>query len=151
MISCPYTVGELLSHAPPMILIDEAIGIEDKGFVAAVNIGPQSRFFVPGQGVPAHVGLEYMAQTCGLYAGFASRRRNEPVRIGFLLGTRNFHAAVDWFASGARLIVRACETFCETPMGVFDCSIACDGLKIATATLNVYQPREDVRAKGVTG
>lgn len=151
MIPCPYAASELLAHAPPMILIDEALGWAPGMFEAAVNVSAQSPFSLEGQGVPAYVGVEYMAQTCGLYAGFEARRRNQPVRIGFLLGTRNFHTDVDWFALGDRLIVRVCQTFCEAPMGVFDCAIVRDEREIASARLNVYQPLEDPKQRLARG
>ena len=38
----------------------------------------------------AWVGLEYMAQAIGAYAGYTARLRGEPVRIGYLLGTRRY-------------------------------------------------------------
>ncbi|MGB8600653.1 MAG: hypothetical protein WCD42_00485 [Rhizomicrobium sp.] len=142
MTDCPYTVAELLPHAPPMILIGDIVGFSDTGCTAALGITAQSRFFEPGKGVPAYVGLEYMAQTCGLFAGLRARSQNLPVRIGYLLGTRDFHSEEGWFAPGTDLRVEVTEIMHDDPMGVFDCRICSAGRTIVTARLNVYQPPE---------
>jgi predicted hotdog family 3-hydroxylacyl-ACP dehydratase len=144
MNTCPYTAGDLLFHTPPMILIDDIVGWAPGEFAAAVNISERTRFYVEGKGVPAYVGIEYMAQTCGLYAGFESKQQGRPVRLGFLLGSRNFHTDADWFSPGERLIVTVRETYRQEPMGIFDCTIECDAKRVATARLSVYQPKKDV-------
>lgn len=140
MFECPYSVREMLPHEPPMILLDEVIGILDDGLVAAVTIDRQKRFFVEGKGMPAYVGVEYMAQTCGLYAGYLALSQQQPVEIAYLLGTRDYQTACGWFAPGMRLLVRVKEVLREKPVGAFDCSIDCDGQPVATARLSVYQP-----------
>ena len=43
-----------------------------------------------------------MAQACAAYAGREALDGDQPVRIGFLLGTRDFHANRAWFAAGER-------------------------------------------------
>ena len=68
-----------------------------------------------------------------------------PVRIGYLLGTRNFHAETGWFPPGMRLVVHADEVFRDEPMGVFSCRIEAAGRMLETAQLNVYQPPEGDR------
>jgi predicted hotdog family 3-hydroxylacyl-ACP dehydratase len=140
MSDCPYMLAELLPHAPPMILLDEIVDCTADGCVAAVAISPQSRFYIEDRGVPSYAGLEYMAQTCGLHVGRLARSQGLPVRIGYLLGTRDFHVEIGWFPPGMRLTVHVTEVLREEPMGVFDCRIVCEGRTIASARLNVYQP-----------
>lgn len=142
MANCPYTVAELLPHAPPMILVDDIVGFSDTGCTTTLVITAQSRFFEPGKGVPAYVGLEYMAQTCGLFAGLRARCHALPVRIGYLLGTRDFHSEEGWFTPDMRLHVEVTEILHSDPMGVFDCRISSAGRSIVTARINVYQPPE---------
>lgn len=140
MRDCPYTVAQLLPHAPPMILIEQLTGLCETGCSASLIITPQSRFYVPDKGVPSYVGLEYMAQTCGAFVGYLARNSGQPVRIGYLLGTRNFHSETGWFRAGQHLIVDVTEILHDEPMAVFDCRISEDAATIATARLNVYQP-----------
>lgn len=142
MRACAYPVADLLPHAPPMVLLDSVIGWDKGRLDAAVAIRPGIPFFRSGKGVPAHVGIEYMAQACGACAGLEALETGEAVRIGFLLGTRRYRAAVDWFTDGAQLTVSVSEMFRDGSMGAFDCSILINGREVATAQLNVYQPNE---------
>ncbi len=103
---------------------------------------PEARSFIENDGIPAYVGLEYMAQTCGVYAGIEALNLGQPVRLGFLLGTRNFHASANWFCSGDRLVVDATETYRHETMGVFDCRITLNATEVASAQLNLYQPED---------
>jgi predicted hotdog family 3-hydroxylacyl-ACP dehydratase len=142
MVERVYTAAELLPHRPPAILIDGIEGWTEKGVAAWVAVTPASRFFVAGRGVPGYVGLEYMAQAAGLYAGRLAKESGLPVRIGYLLGTRNFHAAAGWFPPGMRLVVHADLVLRDEPVGVFSCRIEAGGRMLAAADLNVYQPPE---------
>jgi predicted hotdog family 3-hydroxylacyl-ACP dehydratase len=142
MRDCPYTIADLLPHAAPMVLLDRVIGWDDGRLEASVAIRPDSRFLEPGMGVPCHVGIEYMAQACGAYAGLQAKHAGKPVRVGFLLGTRQYVSKAAWFRLGETLTVCIAEVLRESAMGVFDCRISCDGSDVATARLNVYQPDE---------
>ncbi len=134
-----YSVAELLPHRPPMILLDEIVSYDQASMVASVTVSEATLFLEP-QGVPVHVGLEYMAQACGAYAGAVARERGEPVRVGFLLGTRQYRAHVPCFRLGERLIVSATLLYQDEQMGAFDCRIEVHGKLAAEAQLNVYQP-----------
>jgi len=136
-----YSIEDLLPHAAPAILLDQVVGYGEKFAEAQINIRSELPFFIPGKGIPAHVGLEYMAQCCGVYAGLYGKEQNEPVRLGFLLGTRNFLSTMDWFAEGTTLTIRAQEDFNHDGIGRFACAIHFNDVSIATADLTVYQPQ----------
>lgn len=142
MRACLHAIAELLPHQPPMILLNAVTGWSPGGLEAAVEILPSSRFFQPGSGVPAHVGIEYMAQACGAYAGLEAKEAGQPIRIGFLLGTRNYASRVSWFTAGERLTINVIEILRQGSMGVFDCRISSGGREVASARLNVYQPSD---------
>ena len=59
------------------------INATDAGSVSEVTIGPQTLFIGPG-GVPAFVGLEYMAQAVTAYGGYKSYLAGEPIAVGFV-------------------------------------------------------------------
>jgi len=138
MRACPYPVVDLLPHKPPMILIDAVQGWEQGRLEASVAIRPGIPFYEPAQGVPAHVGIEYMAQACGAYAGLEAMTAGLLVQVGLLLGTRRYLSTVGWFEPGQHLLVRISELFRDGAIGMFDCRIECEGRELATAQLSVY-------------
>jgi len=138
MRACPYPVADLLPHKPPMVLIDAVRGWDEGLLDASVTIRPGIPFHDPARGVPAYVGIEYMAQACGAYAGLEAVSAGQPVRIGLLLGTRRYAATVGWFEPDQELLVRIRELFRDGSIGMFDCRIECEGRELATAQLSVY-------------
>jgi predicted hotdog family 3-hydroxylacyl-ACP dehydratase len=141
---CLYPVAQLLPHAAPMLLLDEAIAYGDDAIQTGVTVRPESIFFRAGRGIPAHVALEWMAQTCGAYIGVVALQQQQPVRIGYLLGTRDFQCGRAWFSLGEHLHVHARLLFRDDEMGVFDCRVAesATDFDLARAQLTVYQPAE---------
>ncbi len=150
MTACPYTPAQLLPHAAPMLLLDRVLDWSPEGLVGAeVVIGPDTPFLEPQRGVPAHVGLEWMAQCCGLFAGLEAKAGGKPVRVGYLLGTRRYQAHRPWFGLGERLRVEARLVLRDGGMAVFDCAVRDTGDHavrgddkgtVATAQLTLYQP-----------
>ncbi len=140
-------VAELLPHAPPMVLLDQVVGRTDISVTAHLTIRRDAPFFVTGQGIPGHIGIEYMAQACGVFAGLQARLAGEPVRLGFLLGTRRYQAFAAWLQEGWELTVTASVVFREGQMGVFDCHIRRGEIDVATAQITVYQPDEATAAR----
>lgn len=145
---CLHPIERLLPHAAPMILIDKVVGWSETALVAAVTVRADSMFFQAGKGMPAHLAIEWMAQSCGALTGIQAVETGEPVRIGFLLGTRNFTAVVPWFALGSTLQVTVTATFRDEEMAVMDCTVAEAGVVKAQAQLTVYQPRDLAKILG---
>jgi predicted hotdog family 3-hydroxylacyl-ACP dehydratase len=142
MKTCPYPIAEIVPHAAPMILLDEALDYDETNLRAAVTIRETSIFF-DGGFVPAYVGIEYMAQACGAHVGVLARDSGVPVRVGFLLGTRQYKIHVPQFRLGERLIVSVALIYRDDEMGSFDCRIDIGDRCAGEARLNVYQPRDD--------
>ena len=138
MQPCSYAAVDLLPHKPPMVLIDAVRAWGEGRLEATVAVRPGISFFVPEQGVPAYVGMEYMAQACGAYAGLQAMVAGEPVRVGLLLGTRRYLAQVGWFEPGQALDIKIVELFRDGSIGMFDCRIEHEGRTLATAQLSVY-------------
>jgi predicted hotdog family 3-hydroxylacyl-ACP dehydratase len=138
----PYAIDALLPHKPPMIVLDKVIGYDHTGLVASVTITNSSMWLSP-DGVPGYVGIEYMAQACGAWAGAQALDAGEPVKIGFLLGTRLCRVLVPCFRIGDRLMIAASIVFHDEQMAAFDCRIEIDGKLAADAQLKVYQPGDN--------
>lgn len=123
-----------------MCLLDKILGVETEQFLASVKISEASPFYQHG-GVPAWIGIEYMAQAIAARAGVLATIRGEPIKIGFLLGSRNYKAKVHSFEKGEVLAVSVREVLIDpTGLAVYDCQISLDGNELASAKLNVFQP-----------
>lgn len=137
----------LLPHRPPMILLDEVVDYGDDFAIARVAIQRASRFFDDRlDAVPAWIGIEYMAQTIGIWAGERQLRAGCVVGVAFLLGTRCYRSNVHAFAPGSVLTIRADVLYCESGgLGSFGCRI--DGLDTGgspievTARINALGPQ----------
>lgn len=134
------SVEDLIRHRAPMLLIDRLVEASDVHAIGEVRIGEGSSFYRSGHGVPAYVGLEYMAQTVAAYDGAHRAATGASPEIGFLLGTRRYAATRDYFLPGELLSIRADMVFSENGMASFECSISIDGATCVTAALNVYRP-----------
>jgi predicted hotdog family 3-hydroxylacyl-ACP dehydratase len=135
-------IKTLVPHSGTMSLLDALLAADAEALSARVEVKPQTLFSSGGE-VGAWVGVEYMAQAVAAHAGYKARLRGEPVRVGFLLGTRRFACAVPAFAVGSVLDIHVrCALQGETGLGAFDCSItdANDGAELANATITVFQP-----------
>lgn len=141
MTPVPWSVPELLPHSRVMVLIDDVLEAGEGWVCAGLRIAEDSLFYEPGFGVPAWVGIEYMAQTVALYSGLQSKRAGEEVRIGLLLGTRRYEAMTDYFPLGSYLRVHVQEEWQDGQMAVFDCRVEHDEC-LAKARLNVFSPRD---------
>ena len=131
----------LMVHRAPMLLIDELLESGANHATTAVWIKPDM-LFVQEQGLPCWVGIELMAQTVSLLAGVRGKFSGHPPQIGFLLGTRRFHAPMSHFAVGSRLRIHVQESYVDTnKLGQYDCRIDSEQGSIE-AKLNVYQPSD---------
>ena len=134
-------IHDLVPHSGAMSLLGSFVEADEESLVAEVAITPETLFCSDGA-VGAWVGVEYMAQAVAAHAGWCARRRGEPVRVGFLLGSRKYACSVAAFAVGSVLRVavrRALQG--ENGLGAFDCRIEDgSGAELATATVTVYQP-----------
>ena len=131
-------VAELIPHSGSMVLLDRIIDYDDQGLTAELVVCGDG-LLGDDQSVPAWVGIEYMAQTIAAYAGVMAKQVSEPIRLGFLLGTRRYNSNVAAFKVGSTLTIRVKNIMQDDNLAVFDCRILGGGVEV-TANLNVYQP-----------
>ena len=133
-------IRSLVPHAGPMVLLDRVISVDEDSLLAEVRIRSDS-LFCNTDGVGAWVGIEYMAQAIGAWAGYIAQLRGEPVKLGFLLGTRRYDCSRPIFVSGSVLRVHIQRVFQdENGLGSFECYIDDEEGRIATAAVSVFQP-----------
>ena len=133
-------IAQFVPHTGPMRWLDRIAEYGDGWLEAEATIRPSGPLG-DGTGVGAWTGIEYMAQTVAAYAGLRARMRNEPVKIGLLVGTRRYRGRWSLFPVGSRLRVRVTHDYsADNGLSVFDCRIICDEVEVATAVLSVFQP-----------
>lgn len=133
-------IADYIPHRGKMLLLDRLIKADNDHAVAAVTITRDS-LFVTENGVPASVGIEYMAQTVAAYSGAKDRQLGKPIKLGLLLGSRRYDSQTAYFNVGDELRITVSPVYMEdNSLGVFSCQIDCHGQTIVTAMLNVLQP-----------
>jgi predicted hotdog family 3-hydroxylacyl-ACP dehydratase len=134
-----YRVADLVPHSGRMSLLSEIVDYGDDWLQAEVVISRDSTF-ADALGVPAWIGLEYMAQAIAAYSGLEQRLLGGKPKIGFLLGSRNYECNVERFAIGQTVRVRVQpEMIGSNGLNVFNCELEGDGVS-AQAVVNVFQP-----------
>jgi predicted hotdog family 3-hydroxylacyl-ACP dehydratase len=134
-------IADYLPHRPPMILLDRVIEANRSHIVCEVTIQVDSPF-CNGAGVPGWVGIEYMAQTIGVLSGWRAQAEQSPVKVGFLVGTRQYQSHVPLFHVGDVLRITADEEVSDSNgVNAMHCMVHdVTGTLLAEASLLVFQP-----------
>lgn len=136
-------LDELIPQSGPMRLIDFVISEVAETVSVAAIVRSTNIFFEPSRGVPAYIGLEFMAQAISAYDGLERWRSGLPPAIGFLLGCRRYSTTRRYFSEGETLVIEVTSLLGEGALASFDCHIKdAGGLEIASGVINVYRPRD---------
>lgn len=131
-------------HRAPMLFLDRLTAIGAEFAECEWEVREDFPLVVPGHGVPAYAGIEYMAQCVAVHSGARASVRGLEPPLGLLLGTRNYECAVPYFEVGDRFRA-ACEELVRDSqgMGSFACRIESEGTVIAKANLAVFETPEE--------
>lgn len=136
-------IEQLLPHRPPMILIDRLVEATEQEGTCEVTITPQS-MFLEASGVPAFVGLEYMAQSVAAFGGYHSYLVNAPITVGLLMGTRRWETSCEFFELGQTLRIHVSHIWGKHELMRFHCTITSEAASeplLQQADLSVFKPR----------
>ena len=137
-------IRSLVPHSGAMVLLDRLVDADRHNLCAEVSINADT-LFCDGAAVGAWVGIEYMAQAIAAHAGYLAHMRGEPVKVGFLLGSRRYECSEAEFPVGSVLHVHVHEELQgENGLGAFACRIeeaSRPGQVLAQATVTMFQPR----------
>lgn len=134
-------IATLLPHESPMILIDKLVDVVGLTIHCQVCINANGMFFDKEiNGVPAWVGIEFMAQTVAAWSGYQCLLEGNSSPIGFLLGSRRYNCECDVFKQHQLLDIYAEQLMESDGMTAFLCRIECDGKEIVTSQLNAFVP-----------
>jgi predicted hotdog family 3-hydroxylacyl-ACP dehydratase len=131
-------IAELIPHSGRMVLLDNIIDADEHSLSAELTVRNDG-LLGDANSVPAYAGIEYMAQAIAAFAGIQAQQADEPIKIGFLLGTRRYASNVSSFAVGTRLTIHIKNIMQDEKLGVFDCKIIATDIEVI-ANLTVYQP-----------
>ena len=138
-----FNVASLVPHSPPMLLLDRIISADHESMQSEVTIQPDT-LFCRSSVVGAWVGIEYMAQTVAAHAGYLDKLRQQPIKPGFLLGTRQYKCKTDKFTVGMTLRITVCRQYLsDQGLGSYQCAISCFDKELAKATVTVFQPMSE--------
>ena len=140
---CEIPVAELIPHDGNMVLLDQLISASESNATAKLIVRNEGLFH-GAPDLPAWVGIELMAQVIAAWAGAKARAKDEPVKVGFLIGTRKYESAVPCFKAGEELTINIeCAFQDSNGMASFDCDIRnANDEQLVNANINVYQPDE---------
>lgn len=137
-----YKIEQVIPHRGAMRLIDRLLDWDGQRVAVELTVPVDGPFHEPA-GMPAWVGIEYMAQAIAAWAGCQARTRGEEPKIGFLLGSRRYTAETGHFPVGTVLRVEAeCELFGDNGLGMFACRILDGERVLASANVSVYEPAD---------
>ena len=135
--------AEFVLHRRPMLLLDRLVDIGPEFTCCEWQVSEQSEFLHPGSGVPAYVGIEFMAQCVAVHAGARARVRGLAPPLGFLLGTRHFKAKTKYFELGASYQTTCKELIRDSSgMGSYECNIRFQDGTVAEARLAVLEKEQ---------
>lgn len=133
-------VSEFVLHREPMLLLDRLVSLDLDSAVCAWQVRQDNEFLLPGLGVPAYIGIEYMAQCMAVHAGACARALGSAPPQGFLLGTRKYRCDVPYFIPGSTYQA-SCQKLISNLDGMcsFDCQILLNNQVIVEARISVLQ------------
>jgi predicted hotdog family 3-hydroxylacyl-ACP dehydratase len=138
--------AEFVLHRKPMLFLDRLVDIGAEFATCEWCISDDFELVVPGRGVPAYAGVEYMAQCVAVHAGARARVLGFGPPFGLLLGTRYYKCSVSFFEPGVRYKTTCRELVRDSQgMGSFNCRILSDGNSIAEANLTVFERPQEIK------
>ena len=137
------TIAAVLPHTGKMLLLDELRDHGPEHVTCVVTIGPGTAFCDGLNGVPAWVGIEYMAQACCAFSGIEEVRAGGKPSIGLLLGSRRYQSEAEFFPLGATLLIRAdLQLRDESDLVAFGCTIREGDRVLARGDVKAYRPKD---------
>ena len=131
-------------HRAPMLFLDRLTAIGAEFAECEWQVCEDFPLVVPGHGVPAYAGIEYMAQCVAVHSGARAKVRGQEPPLGLLLGTRDYECQVAYFEVGGRFSATCEELVRDSQgMGSFACRIETNGTVIAKANLAVFETPEE--------
>ncbi len=142
---CPIEqVAPLLPHSGDMVLLDRISDFGEDFLIAETEIRSDNILIKHGK-LATFAGIEIMAQGVAAWSGCLATLADEPVRLGYLLGTRKLHIHTQEIPVGSKLQIKIKMSIQDsTGFGVFDSQLIdlTSGKVILEGALNVFSPKD---------
>ena len=142
---CPIEqVAPLLPHSGDMVLLDRISDFGEDFLIAETEIRSDNILIKQGK-LATFAGIEIMAQGVAAWSGCLAILADEPVRLGYLLGTRKLHIHTQEIPVGSKLQIKIKMSIQDsTGFGVFDSQLIdlTSGKIILEGALNVFSPKD---------
>lgn len=137
-------VSDYIPHKLPMKLIESIKDHGERHITTATTITPSVAFFDhDAGGVPAWVGLEYMAQSAAAWVGLNDEAHGRPVEPAFLVSSRQYRAHAPYFLTGEHLLTEVKVEFIEGEIVAFSGAILNSHRQVyADAFFTAYRPHD---------
>lgn len=134
-------ISRLLPHASPMLLLDELLWVDGERACCQVRDPARLALFLTTEGrLPGWVGVELMAQSIAAWAGYQSWQRQQPPRIGLLLGCRHYLSHQPWLTVAAGLRIEVERLMQDGGLSSFECRLYQGDELVAEARLSTLEP-----------
>ncbi|OOH90666.1 dehydratase [Pasteurellaceae bacterium 15-036681] len=145
-LTLPIThIAPLVPHSGEMILLDRITDFGADFLIAESEVKADNILIKHGK-LATFAGIEIMAQGVAAWAGCMAVQAGEPVRLGYLLGTRKLHIHSQQIPVGTKLQIRIKMSIQDaTGFGVFDSQLIdlADNKVLLEGALNVFSPKEE--------
>lgn len=137
-------ISELLPHDPPMILLDRVVRWNSKKLVAEVDCSRRNLLSNEDGLTPTWLGIEYLVQAMAALAGLKLREEGKKVKIGFLLGVRNYKANQALFPFEGNMLVEVTEVLLDedTKLAAFNGKISQNDTILAEGQIKAVMPED---------
>lgn len=136
-------VAPLIPQSGAMVLLDNVTDYGSDFLTAETTLRADNILLQKGK-FATFSGIEIMAQGIAAWAGCNAVLADEPVRLGYLLGTRKLHIYTQEIPIGTKLQIKIKMSIQDaTGFGVFDCQLIDmqDDKVILSGALNVFSPK----------
>jgi predicted hotdog family 3-hydroxylacyl-ACP dehydratase len=135
--------AEFVMHRDSMLLLDTLVDCSGDTTLCEWTVGDDHAFIEGERGVPAYVGIEFMAQCVAVHGGVRARVDGKGPPLGYLLGTRHFKASLSHFAIGETYRASCEELILDgNGLGSYDCKIMHGDKCVANARLAVVEKKQ---------
>ena len=147
---CPiYDVASLLPHSGDMILLDCVTEYAEDYLTAEMTVRENNILIKNGK-LATVAGIEILAQGFAAWAGCMSVLADEPIRLGYLLGSRKLFVYSQEIPIGTNLQIKVKKSIQDASgFGVFDCQLIDlnQNKLILEGALNLFCPKNDEESK----
>ena len=145
-LTCPITnVEPLLPHSGNMVVLDCVTAFGDDFLIAESTVHENYILNKNGK-LATFAGIEIVAQGVAAWAGCMAVLAGEPIRLGYLLGSRKLMLYTQEIPMGTHLQIEVKKSIQDAMgFGVFDCRLIDlkDNSVILEGALNLFCPKTD--------